>query len=328
MNIKLRVLSRQEVKQALPMSQAIKAMRESFVLLHQQKAQLPARMEMSLEDANADLLFMPSYVSDYAQAGLKIANVFRDNPAKGLPLIQGMMLLIDTQTGQPCALMDSTYLTALRTAAASALATDILANKSAKTLALFGTGATAITHLEAITSIRELEKVWVYGRSLSDAQEFVTQQQPNYSIQLIATDDLDLLSQTQIICTTTSAQEPLFAAKQVSSGTHITAIGSYKPHWREIPGELVARSKIVVDSKEACMQEAGDILMPLQQGVIQPTDVLAELGEVLVNKLVIRDSPEDITFYKSVGVGVQDLTAAHHIYQKAQEMGLGQLLSL
>ncbi|OJJ19579.1 hypothetical protein BKI52_22490 [marine bacterium AO1-C] len=328
MNIELRVLSRQDVKQALPMQEAIQAMRESFTLLYQQKAQLPTRMEMPLEDVNADLLFMPSYVSDYQQAGLKIANVFRDNPAQGFPLIQGMMLLIDTQNGQPCALMDSTYLTALRTAAGSALATDLLANKEAKTLALFGTGANAITHLEAMTSIRDIEKVWVYGRTLDKAQAFVDEHQPHYSISLVATDTLSDLAQAHIICTTTSASTPLFEAQQVAAGTHITAIGSYKPHWREIPGRLVAQSKIVVDSHEACLSEAGDILMPIKEGLMNEKHILGELGEVIVDKKAIRTSAEDITFYKSVGVGVQDLTAAHYIYQKAQQLGLGKLISI
>ncbi|HAS43686.1 MAG TPA: ornithine cyclodeaminase family protein [Microscillaceae bacterium] len=328
MNIELRVLSRQDVKQALPMQEAIAAMRASFTLLYQQKAQLPARMEMPLAEDNADLLFMPSYVSEYHQAGLKIANVFRNNPAKGLPLIQGLMLLIDTQTGQPCALMDSTYLTALRTAAGSALATDLLANKEAKTLALFGTGANTITHLEAMNEIRALEKVWIYGRTLAKAQAFVQEYQSHYSMPLMATDDLGKLAQAHLICTTTSAENPLFETQQIAPGTHITAIGSYKPHWREVPGKLVAESKIVVDSREACLSEAGDILLPIQEGLMSEQHILGELGEVIVKQMKVRTSTEDITFYKSVGVGVQDLTAAHYIYQKAQRLGLGQLMNI
>ncbi len=328
MNIELRVLSRQDVKQALPMREAIEAMRASFTLLFQQKAQLPARMEMPLTEANADILFMPSYVPDYQQAGLKIANVFRDNPAKGLPLIQGMMLLIDTENGQPCAMMDSTYLTALRTAAGSALATDLLANPTANTLALFGTGANAITHLEALATIRGLQKVWIYGRTIEQAQRFVQAQQPHYELPLVATDDLANLLQAHIICTTTSAQNPLFEAQQVAPGTHITAIGSYKPRWREVPGKWVAQSKIVVDDRSACLSEAGDILMPIEEGLMSAQDIVGELGEMITKQTKVRTSEADFTFYKSVGVGVQDLTAAHYIYQKAQKLGLGQVINI
>lgn len=328
MQTPLRFLSRQDVRQALPMAQAIEVMRESFTLLYQQQAKLPPRMEMSLEDANADILLMPVYAADYQQAGLKVANVFRDNPAKKLPLIQGLMLLIDTQTGQPCAMMDSAYLTALRTAAGSALATDLLAHPEAKTLALFGTGATAITHLEALCSVRNIEKVYVYGRSLEKATYFAQTQAAKCTSSLIPTSDQTLLSSADIICTTTSATMPLFEAKFVMEGTHIVAIGSYKPQVREIPGELVAKSKIVVDDKAACLKEAGDILIPLQEGVITMTDIVGELGEVLVNSLAIRKDRKDITFYKSVGVGIQDLTAAHYILKKAEELNLGILLNL
>lgn len=328
MNIPIRFLSRQDVQTALPMAQAIEAMRESFTMLYKQQAQVPARMEMALEDANADVLTMPVYASGYQQMGLKIATVFRNNPAQNLPLTQGLMLLLNTQNGQPQAIMDSTYLTAMRTAAGSALATDVLANKDAKILVLFGTGANTVTHLAALCEIRNIEKAYIFGRSPEKAQAFVETHKNNCQTELVAASNPTVLQQADIICTTTSASTPLFEAKHVKPGTHIVAMGTYKPHLREIPGELVAQSKIVVDNKAACMKEAGDILMPLEEGLISVTDILGELGEVLVENMNIRQSAEDITFYKSVGVGTQDLTAAHYILQKAEELNLGTLLNL
>ncbi|EAY30034.1 ornithine cyclodeaminase family protein [Microscilla marina] len=325
---KIRILSRHDVQTALPMADAIKAMRESFTWLYQQRAQLPPRTEMAIKDANADVLMMPVYIPDYQQMGLKIANVFRENPAQNLPLIQGLMLLINTQNGQAEAIMDSTYLTAMRTAAGSALATDVLANPDAQTLAIFGTGANAITHLEALCLVRDINKVYIFGRSLAKAQAFVQAQQAHCSALLEATDDLAALAEASIVCTTTSASTPLFDANYIQPGTHINAIGTYKPHLREVPGKLVAKSRIVVDYREACLKEAGDILMPLQEGLIDEQDVLAELGEVLTTGLTIRKSAQDITFYKSVGVGTQDLTAAHYILQKANELNLGTLLEV
>lgn len=325
---KIRILSRQDVKAALPMKEAIDAMRESFTWLYQQKAQLPTRMEMPLVEANADVLMMPVFMPDYQQMGLKIANVFRNNPAQNLPLIQGLMLLVNTQNGQAEAIMDSTYLTAMRTAAGSALAADLLANPNAHTLALFGTGANAITHLEALCLVRPIEQVYVFGSSLPKAEAFAQAQQAHCQAKLIATENKDLIAQSQIICTTTSAPTPLFESEQVADGTHIGAIGTYKPHLREIPGKLVARSKIVVDERKACLQEAGDILIPLQEGLISKEAVLAELGEILAQGLNIRESEQDITFYKSVGVGTQDLTAAHYILQKAEALGLGVLVEV
>jgi ornithine cyclodeaminase/alanine dehydrogenase-like protein (mu-crystallin family) len=325
---KIRILSRHDVKVALPMKEAIEAMRESFRWLYQQRAQLPARMEMHLAEANADVLMMPVFMPDYQQMGLKIDNVFRDNPAQNMQLIQGLMLLVNTQNGQAEAMMDSTYLTAMRTAAGSALATDVLANAEAHTLAIFGTGANALTHLEALCLVRPIEQVYIYGSSLAKAEAFVAAQQPNYSATLIATDDKALLANSQIICTTTSSPTPLFESTQVAVGTHIVAIGTYKPHLHEVPSGLVARSKIVVDERNACMQEAGDILIPLRAGLISEKDVLAELGEILTKGLTIRESAQDITFYKSVGVGTQDLTAAHYILQKANTLGLGTVLEV
>ena len=328
MNIPIRFLSRQDVRAALPMAQAIEAMRESFTLLYKQQAQVPARMEMALEDANADVLIMPVYMPGYQQMGLKIASVFRDNPAQNLPLTQGLMVLVNTQNGQAEAIMDATYLTAMRTAAGSALATDILANKEAKTLAIFGTGANAATHLEALTVVRDIEKVYVFGRSSEKAQAFVEAQKAGCKAELVATSDPTVLQQADIICTTTSAPTPVFEAKHVKPGVHVVAIGTYKPHLREIPGELVAQSKIVVDTRTACLKEAGDILIPLQEGLISETDILGELGEVVVENMPVRQTKEDITFYKSVGVGTQDLTAAHYILQKAEELNIGTLLNL
>jgi len=325
--MKLRILSGQDVRRAVTMAEAIQAVREAYVQLSAGQAVVPLRTPVEVDKRDAVTLFMPAYLATSDALGAKIVSVFPGNPARGLPLIHAVVIAVDAETGQPVALMDGTYLTALRTGAASGVATDLLARPDARVATIFGAGAQARTQLEAVCTVRTIEKVWVYdpvpGAAAAYAQEMRARGQPIPADVAAAESPAMAARRADVICTATTSSTPVFDDADLKAGVHVNGIGAYTPQMQEIPAATVGRAKIVVDARSASLAEAGDLIIPLKRGLIRETDIHGEIGEVAAGRIPGRESDQEITFFKSVGVAVQDVAVAALILQRAVEQGLG-----
>jgi ornithine cyclodeaminase/alanine dehydrogenase-like protein (mu-crystallin family) len=303
-------LSGYEVRRHLSMPDAIRAMREAFVRISDGTARVPLRSHLDLPESNGVALFMPGFLPGSDTLGIKIVTLFGDNPRKDLPLIHALMVLLDGKTGAPLAVIDGETLTAIRTGAATGLATDVLARKDSETLVLFGAGIQSKTQLEAVATVRALKKVYIVDPDKKKADNFVAEMQPAYRFTLGVGEPENVLPLADIICTATTAAEPVFSAASVRPGTHINAIGAYKPDRREIPPETMAASLLFADERRACLSEAGDIVMAIKEGAITAGHITAELGEVLLGRHPGRTGEDEITLFKSVGNAAQDLAAS------------------
>ena len=326
------VLNDAAVREALPMPEAILAMKEAFTALSSGQAAVPLRMVLPISDKEGHCLVMPAYASSEVNQALavKVVCVFHNNPSHGLPTIQGAVLLFDPGTGKPIALIEGASLTAIRTGAASGLATDLLARSESQIVAIFGTGAQAQTQLEAICSVRCITKVWVCSRNSHETESVSRFIEQTAGIGPIPTDvqfasnHREALGKADIVCTATTSPQPVLDDADIRPGTHFNAIGSHRPSDQEIPPQTVIRSVVVVESRSAALAEAGDLLVPINEGLISANHIKAELGELILKTRIGRTSAEQITLFKSVGVSVQDAVAARVLYERALEGGVGQ----
>jgi len=280
-------------------------------------------------DRSGTFLVMPALLSGEKQMGVKILSLFGRNPGRGLPLIQALMVVADAETGTPRAIMDGGFLTALRTGAASGAATDFMARRDATRAAIFGAGVQGRTQLEAVCAVRAIVEALVFDRDRDAAEAFSRAMSRKLSIPVKAANDAShALGDADIVCTATTSPEPVFDHADLKEGVHINAVGAYTPGTREIPGETVARARVVVDQRAACMAEAGDILIPLNEGRIDESHIVADLGELAARDAEGRTGEAEVTLFKSVGVAVQDVAAAYRAFETADKMGLGQQVSV
>ncbi|MBL7063430.1 MAG: hypothetical protein ISS49_04380 [Anaerolineae bacterium] len=327
--MKLHILSCEDVRRALPMRQAIEVMKGAFAQLSTGQANVPLRVALQVDRHKGVTLFMPAYLSADDQMAVKIVSVFNDNPAQGLPLIHALVVVMDATTGKPAAVMDGTYLTALRTGAASGAATDLLARQNARIAAIFGAGAQGRTQLEAVCAVRPIQEAWVYDVAPEQATAYAAEMSQRLSLPVsVAETPAEAVHQADVICTATSSSSPVFEDADVRPGTHINAVGAYTPQMQELPAGTVLRAKVVIDHHEASLAEAGDLLIPLRQGLITEAHIYAELGEIAAGRKPGRASPEEVTLFKSVGVAVQDVAAASAVLEAAQRLGLGTEVAL
>ena len=323
----LRILSADDVRRAVTMAEAIEAVRGAYIQLSAGEAVVPLRTPVPVAKRDGVTLFMPAYLSRSDALGAKIVSVFPGNPALELPLIHAVVIMVDAETGIPTAIMDGTHLTALRTGAASGVATDLLARRDARVAAIFGAGAQARTQLEAVCTVRAIEKVWVYDVVPGAAETYVHyMKQRGHPIPAdisVAGSPGQAVRDADVICTATTSSAPVFDDADLKPGVHINGIGAYTPEMQEIPPQTVARAKVVVDSRLASLAEAGDLIRPMQQGLITADSIHGEIGEVAAGKIPGRQSSNEVTFFKSVGVAVQDVSVAQRILRKAVESNLG-----
>jgi alanine dehydrogenase len=324
------ILNADDIRRALPMTDAIEAMRQAFVALTERRAVVPHRIHLAVPRHAGVSLIMPSFVDaeePAAQAlAVKVVSLFDHNQARGLARIQAAVIVLEPDTGRPMALLEGATLTAIRTAAASGAATEGLARRDSQTLAIIGAGVQARTHLQAVCAVRPIRQIRVFSRTRSKVatllQEFA--ETPGLAADMIAVNSVrEALRGADIICATTTSRTPVFDDSDVSPGAHINAVGSYTPQAREIPGETVARAAVYVDSREAAWSEAGDLIQPLEAGLITRDHVRAELGELISHPELGRTSDAQITFFKSVGIAVQDAMAAQCALRNAAKLGLG-----
>lgn len=322
------LLSKEDIRQVFTMRDAIEANKQAFRLLVEGKCNAPLRTNIQAPKQDGCFLFMPAYVEEMDTASLKIVNVFPRNVDKGLPALPAQVMLIDGKTGVIKSLMDGIYVTQIRTGAASGAAFDILAKKECKVGALIGTGGQGAAQLEAMLEARELEEVRVCGLHYGRTEAFAERMQKEmerYNARIIPVKSSDeAIEDADLIITATPAEKPVFDGTKVKKGATVSCIGSYQHHMQEMdPAILTRASKIYFDSEEAVLSEAGDILIPLEDGTIAKEDFTGDLGNVIKGKVSGRENDEEIIVFKSVGVAAQDLAAAREIYGKAVKAGIG-----
>ena len=318
------IVNQEDVRRLLPMDECIEIMAQTLRTLAGGDAIQPLRSAMWLPDKSRLLGVMPGYLGSPAVLGIKVITLFPDNLGTDFESHQGAVLLFDTDNGQLSAVIDAGEITAVRTAAVSAVATRQLAREDASDLALLGSGTQARTHLEAIALVRDVKRVRVWGRNHERARSFAEVESKRHNIRVEAVGDAhDAIDGADIICTTTASHEPVLKGEWISPGAHINAVGACIPKARELDTEAVLRSRLFVDRLESAHHEAGDFLIPRAQGKLGDDHLLGELGDVLVGKTSGRTSPADITLFKSLGLAVEDLASAQHILKKAAVVGMG-----
>ena len=327
------ILNSQQVRQALPPLAAIEAMKRALLAISSGDAEMPLRTHLDASNKNGTTLVMPAHVrtANIDSIAVKIVSVFGDNPGRGLPRILATVLTIDPKTGQTVAMIEGTAITAIRTAAASAAATDILARDDAKTLAIIGAGVQAREHIRAIHCVRDIRKTFIAARTRSECEQLVDEVKSDISdgstMRICETAD-DAVAQADIVCTVTTSCEPVFGPAAVRMGTHINAVGSYQPHIAEIPATTIQAARVFVDHRDSALAEAGDLIMPLRAGLIKESHILGEIGEVLAGNIKGRSDKSEITLFKSVGCGAEDCVAASAVLEKARDLGIGLEIQL
>jgi ornithine cyclodeaminase/alanine dehydrogenase-like protein (mu-crystallin family) len=321
-----RLLSKQDVMNVLEMKDTIEILRQAFEDLALDKAAMPQRTPITAPDFGGLALFMPAYLEGMGALGAKVVTVYKHNPAKySIPTVLGTIILLDHKTGAPIALMEGGYLTAMRTGGVAGLATQILAREEAKVHALLGAGGMAPAQAWGVSCARNIEKLILYSIDpLEQMQTFRESLQEIVDSEIeISEDPEQAVGEADIVTLITSAKEPIVKGDWFRPGTHINGVGSHAPTMREIDSSTVSRAKVVCDLVAACKAEAGDLIIPVNQGDWSWDMVHGSLGDVISGRIPARENDREITLFKSVGLAIQDISTAFHVYQKALEKGVG-----
>lgn len=318
------LIDQSEVTQLLPMADCLSVMEQALMALGRGEAINPLRWGMPLPEQAGVLGMMPAYLGNPSAMGLKVISVLPRNHGTEYDSHQGAVLLFEAQHGSLIGMMDASEITAIRTAAVSGVATRLLAREDAGDLAILGSGVQACSHLEAMFLARPIRRVRIWSRTFSSAQRFAQRESERHRIpiQPMATAQA-AVEGADLICTTTAAPTPVLMGEWLAPGTHINAVGSSVRFTRELDTAAVVKSRLFVDRRESTLNEAGDVLFPKQEGAITDAHIQGEIGELLLGQIAGRRSSEEITLFKSLGLGVEDVAAAYYIYQKAVEQGKG-----
>jgi ornithine cyclodeaminase/alanine dehydrogenase-like protein (mu-crystallin family) len=324
----IRIIKAAEIKQHYSMQQAIDAMERAFSSLSSGESFVPLRFVSKLPSNNMLMLFKPAYVQKEERVSVKFLTQRENGIIPGIPTIQGIVLVIDAESGEILSIMDGEYLTALRTGAASGLATRCFARKDAKIMALFGCGTQGRTQLEAVVCERDIKKVLVFDKYKKSAELFIREMTEKMDIKMAYVEDTSELKEADVICTATNSTAPLFRREDVKSGVHINAIGSFQPQMQELDPFLIQGAKVFVDQYDSCIKESGDLIKPISEGIIGEDHIVGEIGDFLLNKIEGRESDDEITVFKSVGVAIQDFAVAIDIYNNSLSVPFGQEINL
>ena len=312
------ILSQADVQRLLPMQECIDVMASTLATLARGDAVLPLRTVIRVPNGRNAFAVMPAYLGEPKTIGAKIITVYPGNPGTQYDSHQGAVLLFDASNGSLVAVLDATAVTTIRTAAVSAVATRLLARENAAELAILGAGVQGHAHLEAIHAVRPLSKLRVWSRDRGHADALARVAVERFGIDAsVAPTAEDAVHASSIVCTTTAATEPVLHGAWLAEGAHVNAVGASTPNAREVDTETVVRSRLYVDRRESALNEPGDILVPLRNGEITPAHILGEIGELLIDRARGRETERDITMFKSLGLAVEDLGAASHVYAKA-----------
>jgi ornithine cyclodeaminase len=324
----LRILSQTDVRCALTMPEAIEVVKGAFRQLSSGEATVPLRTPISSQ-AGITLL-MSAYLQASDALGVKVVSVYPDNASRNLPTVTALVVILDAQTGQPLAVLEGTHLTALRTGAASGAATDLLARREASVLAVFGAGAQARPQVEAACCVRDLREIRLFSRTRQSAETFAVElasRHPDVAV-VMASSPSQAIRGADVVIAATNSSTPVFNGHDLAPGVHVNAIGSFRPDMQEVDEITVRRAKVVVDQREAALSESGDLVIPIQKGIITRQHVHAELGEIIGGAKCGRESDEEITLFKSVGNAAQDVAVARAVLQVAEAQKMGARVSL
>jgi ornithine cyclodeaminase len=309
------------------MREAVEAVKRAFIELSTGRADVPLRIALSQPKGAGVTLVMPGYLSDSESLAVKVVSVHDRNAERDLPRINAIVVVIDTATGRAVAAMDGGYLTALRTGAASGAATDLLARQDAEVAAVIGAGAQARAQALSLTAVRPVKRIWIYSRRREQVDEMIAEIRPQLgpSIELLAADSpSQAVREALVICAATTSSIPVFDGAELRPGAHVNGVGSFRPEMQEVDFATLRRaSKIVVDSREAAMAEAGDLIVAIGRGEIRPSDIYAEIGEVAAGFKPGRQDDDEITYFKSVGNAAQDVAVAQAVYLRALQEDIG-----
>jgi ornithine cyclodeaminase len=329
--MEIRVLTAEDVRKALPMAEAIEAMKDAYRQLSSGSASVPLRSRIDVPEVGGVALFMPARLQTSHNMVCKIVSVFPQNALRNQATIHALVVALDSETGEPIAILEGASLTAIRTGAGSGAATEALARTDARVGAIFGSGAQARTQLEAVCAVRTLSHAYIFSLDVEGAQAMIADLAGRGAIPTdlrLAGSPKQAVEEADIICTATTSSSPVFDFADLKQGVHINAIGSFTPEMQEVDSQTIAHSLVVVDSRPAVLAESGDLIIPIQQGVITETHVHAEIGELLNGVRSGRTDATQITLFKSVGVAVQDAAAAARALAGAQERGVGRFVDL
>jgi len=325
------LLSRKDVESVLTMSDCLSAVEQAFAELARGNADMPQRAAIRVPEHKGLFLGMPAFIGGGTGAlGLKVVTVYPGNPSlHGLPTTLGTLILLDPATGRAEAIMDAGYLTAVRTGAASGVATKHLARGDADVCTVFGAGVQARKQLEAVHLVRPLRKAYVLDIVPESRRAFAEQMGRELGIEIEATDDAEAaVRAARIVVTASSSHEPVFAGDWLQPGAHVNNIGSHSPDARELDTATVARSKFVADLKAANLAEAGDILIPIREGAVTEDHIHASLGEIVIGARPGRENDDEITVFKSCGLAIQDVSTAQAVFRAAKAKGVGVEIEL
>ena len=323
--MKILVLDNRQIRELLPMAECIELMADALAALARGEVYQPLRTIVRPPDARGLLGLMPAYrTGEQGAFGLKAICVFPENPVKGKDAHQGAVMLFSRETGELLALMNASEITAIRTAAISAVATRLLAREDAQQLAIIGAGVQARTHLTALAAVRPIKHARVTARNIEHAQQLASEMQPllSFPIEPVGTNE-EAVRGADVIVTATSSLEPVIDRNWISPGAHLNAIGTHSPNSREIDSATMALARIFVDRRESALNESGDYLLAAKEGLVTPESILAEIGELLIGTKTGRTSATEITLFKSLGLAIEDVVSADYLYKKAQSQNAG-----
>jgi ornithine cyclodeaminase len=325
--MELRILTAREIRTALPMGAAIEAVGKAFGQFSAGRTEVPLRTRLHTEKGVT--LLMPAYLKGSGDLAVKIVSIYGDNPALGLPTVAALVQVLDPKTGMPMALVEGDTLTALRTGAAGGLAADLLARADAGRVALFGAGVQSRSQLEGVLAVRRISRVDLIDLNPEAARKLADEVAtwPDAPEVSVTTDAQTAVKSADIVVAATTSRKPLFDGRDLSPGTHVTGVGSFTPEMQEIDPHTIARARVIVDSREACLAEAGDIIAA-KAAISSDALISAEIGEIVNGSQPGRRDDTEITFFKSVGIAAQDAAAAAAALAAAETRGLGQVINL
>jgi len=319
--MKIRILSATDIKAALPMEDAIQIMASAFGQFSAGKAVVPLRSRLHTEKGVT--LLMPAYLQETRNLAIKIVSIYGENPGLHLPTVTAVVTVLDPDTGMPLAFMDGDSLTAIRTGAAGGLAADLLSRQDARRVTLFGAGVQGRSQLLGVMTVRSIEEVFVIDHAEEKARDLAEEIRtwPHGPAVHIPSSITEAVQQADIVLAATTSKTPLFDGNNLKPGTHVTGVGAFTPEMQEIDENAIRRARVIVDSREACLAEAGDIIK-------SEAHIDGELGDVLNGRIPGRQDKEEITFFKSVGLAAQDAAAAAAVLARAEKKGLGTIVEM
>lgn len=325
----MRLIPRSQVERLLPVRVCVSVMRDAMIATSRRDVTLPIRQFMPVPDVSGKLAIMPGALGDPSCFGIKLVCKYDRPPGDPLGTHVGMVVLFDSIKGVPLAMVEGSSLTAIRTSAASALATDLLARRDASRLAIIGNGEQAARHVHAMRAVRDIGHIGIWGRDPERAKAFASAMAAATDLSVSTHANVnEAVAGADIVCTTTSATTPVLAGSALEPGMHVNLVGSAVPTSAEVDHNAVRRARFYVDYREAAMVAAGELLQAIDAGVVTVDHMVGEIGEVAAGTVPGRQQSDEITMYKSLGVASQDLAAAHAIWAKAEKEGAGATFEL